>query len=484
MKYIYTFVFLFILSSNLWSQRLVSFEYLSTTSSAILNGQISVLNAINDVDLYSVVYMTPDVLGNEHEASGLVCVPVVDQTTSYPLACYQHGTVQGRNDVPSMQAGGHTLTIAFASRGYVVATPDFVGLGISPGVHPYIHADTEASAAVDLLLATQEMMNDPTFENIALNDQLFISGYSQGGHAAMALHRAIELDNAGGFEVTASAPMSGPYSVSDAMVDFTLSGDPYETVSYIGWLTLGYQVAYPNLLAGIELEDVFLPQFIPSVEAFRDENILLNDLNAQMSQLLLDSVGSVTPVNTLRPEIADALFNDPDHPLSQALADNDVFDWAPLAPTNLYYCMGDDQVTFRNATLAAEVMTANGSDQVTAIQLDLGFPLNHGGCVLPASLATINFFDGFRMSSSTNDQQDENIEIFYAENFLHVDLTEASTSSARLDIYSMSGISAVSISEVFGESRHNLDGIESGVYFVVLSNGNGILKSQKITISK
>ena len=484
MKYIYTFILLFLLTSNGWSQRLVSFEFLSTTPRSDLNQQLPILRATNDVDLYRVIYMTPDALGIDHEASGLVCVPVVDQATTYPLACYQHGTVQGRNDVPSMEAGGHTLTIAFCARGYVVATPDFVGLGISPGVHPYVHADTEASAAVDLLLATQEMMNDPTFDNIVLNDQLFISGYSQGGHAAMALHRAIELDNAGGFEVTASAPMSGPYSVSDAMVDFTLSGDPYETVSYIGWLTLGYQVAYPNLLAGFELEDVFLPQFIPSVEAFRDETILLNDLNSQMSQLLLDSVGSVTPVNTLRPEIADALINDPDHPLSQALADNDVFDWAPQAPTNLYYCMGDEQVTFRNATLAAGVMTANGSDQVTALQMDVGFPLTHGGCVLPASLATINFFDGFRMTSSTIDQEDEDISIFFADNLLHVDLTEASTTSARLDIYNTTGISAASISEVSGESRHSLDGIESGFYFVVLSNGNRILKSEKIAISK
>ncbi len=484
MKYIYTLVLLSLLCSNSWSQRLVSFEYLSTTERGELNQQLPILRAINDIDLYSVVYLTADALGNEHEASGLVCVPVVEQATSYPLACFQHGTVQGRNDVPSMEAGGHLLTIAFSSRGYVVATPDFVGLGISPGVHPYVHADTEASAAVDLLTATHEMMNDPTFDNIVLNDQLFISGYSQGGHAAMALQRSIELDNAGGFEVTASAPMSGPYSVSDAMVDFTLSGDPYETVSYIGWLTLGYQVAYPNLLAGFELEDVFLPQFIPSVEAFRDETILLDDLNNQMSQLLLDSVGSVTPVNTLLPEIADALINDPDHPLSQALADNDVFDWAPQAPTNLYYCMGDEQVTFRNATLAAEVMTANGSDQVTALQMDAGFPLTHGGCILPASTATLNFFDQFRMTSSTNDQEDENIRIYFADNLLHVDLTDARSTSARLDIYTMTGISATFISEVSGESRHSLDGLESGFYFAVLSNGNTILKSEKIAISK
>ena len=88
------------------------------------------------------------------------------------------------------------------------------------------------------------------------------------------------------------------------------------------------------------------------------------------------------------------------------------------------------------------------------------------------------------MTSSTIDQEDEDISIFFADNLLHVDLTEASTTSARLDIYNTTGISAASISEVSGESRHSLDGIESGFYFVVLSNGNRILKSEKIAISK
>ena len=51
----------------------------------------------------------------------------------------------------------------FAAFGYVVCAPDFVGLGDSPGVHPYVHAKTEASAAIDMLRAARELDADDTF---------------------------------------------------------------------------------------------------------------------------------------------------------------------------------------------------------------------------------------------------------------------------------------------------------------------------------
>jgi acetyl esterase/lipase len=45
----------------------------------------------------------------------------------------------------------------------------------------------------------------------ALDGRLFLTGFSQGGHATMALHRHLESDLPGEFEVTACAPMSGVY---------------------------------------------------------------------------------------------------------------------------------------------------------------------------------------------------------------------------------------------------------------------------------
>ena len=47
--------------------------------------------------------------------------------------------------------------------------------------------------------------------NVALNGQLFLMGYSHGGHVTMALHRELEQYHANEITITASAPMAGAY---------------------------------------------------------------------------------------------------------------------------------------------------------------------------------------------------------------------------------------------------------------------------------
>jgi hypothetical protein len=162
------------------------------------------------IDLHKVWYLTPNIAGKPDTASGLVIFPQVEGIPQ-PLLCYQHGTVDGPADVPSNRAGGWELAGVGAALGYVACTADYLGLGESKGFHPYIHAATEASCAVDLLYATRELAKQLNFP---LKNQLFLTGYSQGGHASMALHRLLEQNYTKDFPVTAAAHLSGPYSVS------------------------------------------------------------------------------------------------------------------------------------------------------------------------------------------------------------------------------------------------------------------------------
>ena len=112
---------------------------------------------------------------------------------------------------PSERRGGWELAGVGAALGYVAVAPDYLGLGESRGFHPYVHAATEASAAIDLLYAAQEFAEKQKFP---LNGQLFLTGYSQGGHASMALHRELERNYSKIFPVSAAAHLSGPYSIS------------------------------------------------------------------------------------------------------------------------------------------------------------------------------------------------------------------------------------------------------------------------------
>lgn len=335
---------------------------------------------------YKVLYNTKDVLGNDHVASGLISVPE-ELDLFLPLIAIQHGTVGSRWDVPSALSGGYEFGLIFSSFGFVSAQADYIGLGESQGIHPYIHAESEATAGRDLLRAARELVVDL---DITLNDQIFLTGYSQGGHASMSLHKMLETEFSSEFEVTAASHMSGPYSVSEVMQDFTLGDENYFTPAYLAWVTLSMKAAYPSQLMEFSIEDIFKPQYIDPINRFINEEINLWDLNTIIISELVEDVGTVTPKDMLTDGFFDLINSDEAHPFNVALGLQDVYDWAPIAPTRLMYCSADEQVSYENALLAEMVMTENGANDVVAIQN--GINLDHSECVTPAVTRTLAFF--------------------------------------------------------------------------------------------
>ena len=96
----------------------------------------------------------------------------------------------------------------YAAQGFVVVAPNYAGYDKSPlPYHPYLNAEQQSSDMVDALTAARKALKDLGTTD---SGKLFITGYSQGGHVAMATHRALQ---SAGQTVTASAPMSGPYAL-------------------------------------------------------------------------------------------------------------------------------------------------------------------------------------------------------------------------------------------------------------------------------
>jgi len=388
------------------AQTLVNYELLETVEKEDISAEYGVA-AQTSLEHYKMEYTTVDLNGELDTASGLVSVPV-SRDFIFPLLLHLHGTVDGPTDVPSNLAGGFQIAEILSSYQFIGLSPDYLGLGSSRGLHPYVHADSEASATLDMMLAFNEMADEL---NIHMNDQIFITGYSQGGHAAMAIHRELEQNHANDYTVTAASHMSGPYSISEKMVDYTLGEDEYFFVAYLASVALTMRNAYPELGMQYAMSDLFKSNYLEPMERYANGEIGLFDLNAELIVLLGNDVGMVTPKDMLKEDILDALLNDPSHPLSMALADNDVYDWAPLAPTRLLYCTADDQVTFENALLAEEVMKANGAASVVAI--NQGEDLNHGTCVNPSVESTLLFFILKRVVSvfSNTDELTQNSKI-------------------------------------------------------------------------
>lgn len=331
------------------------------------------------VSAWRVLYSTVDPHGNPIRASALVVAPSAG-TTPVPLVSYQHGTVTERDDVPSRLNGEADLGLVLASARYLVVMPDLLGLGDSPGFHPYHHADSTATAVVDALRATRSSLAELS---VAWNNQLFLLGYSQGGHATLAAQRTLESEHADEFTLTASAPMAGAYDLSGTTLNDFLSTrqppNPYYYPYILSMLVEVYGVAG-------SLGDLLQAPYDTTIPPL---------LNGEHSGGVINAALPPHPLDALKPELVEALRNEPNHPLRLALQDNDLHTgWVPQTPTRLYHCAGDRDVLPANTDVALASFTAAGATQVTKV--DPFFLANHSTCAPLALLQAKVWFDGLR----------------------------------------------------------------------------------------
>lgn len=383
MKRILLFLILFVSFNVVRGQNLVSAEFKGSFSKQELIDNTQNLLIQNGISFYKIVYTTTDIKGQETNASGLLVIPDLEEV-EMPLLSYQHGTTFSDDAVPSELGIYASFPFNFGGFGYVVAAQDYLGYGESSGFHPYVHADTEASSGIDMLFAVREFA---TQMNLSMNDQLFISGYSQGGHAAMAVHREIEQNFSNDFTVTASAPMSGPYSISGEMKKVMLSDEVFSFPSYLPNTILAFNEAN-NLFE--KVEEYFKIPYSTFINQFYNGAISLQTLDDNLRLFLNTNVGGAIPKYMLQDSIIEAVINQPDHPLNIAQKENDVYDWVPQAPTRLFYCMADDQVIYRNSIVADSVMNLRGAPDVEAKDIDS--ELTHVDCAPPAGFETLLFF--------------------------------------------------------------------------------------------
>lgn len=368
--------------SSLQAQYLVSTELVSTYTAEELNF-VPGMTTEFDIEFYKIIYNTIDAVGEPTIASGAFSRPVSDVCTHFPLAIYNHGTTLNKEDVPSRDNSEAQISKFMGGIGYYSLAPDYVGMGDGPGLHPYVHAESEATAGVDMIRAVREFL---TSLGETDNGEVLITGYSQGGHAAMALHKYIEdnslLDE---FNVIINAPGSGPYNMSGSQSETILSGQPYTNPGYIVYALSSYELAYGNIYSSYS-EVLQSPYDGIVVPYFNGNNTTLNmgSLNPQLPQLITD---------LMTPAYYNAFESDMSHPFRVALADNDNFDWTPERAIRMFYCTLDEQVAYTNATDALDAMTLNGAPDVTAVELG---PLDHSNCFLPAMLGAVNIFNALR----------------------------------------------------------------------------------------
>jgi hypothetical protein len=352
---------------------------LEATIALTAAGAIPAFTPRYDVQGYAVSYRTPGLDGQLTTATGAVYIPL-GAPTALPVVAYMHGTVTNRLSVPSnpLVQEGQLFGTAFGSDGAVVVMPDYLGLGGNPGPQLYLHQQTHASAAIDLLRAARTLTD--RLNVVTDRRNLFVTGYSQGGGVAMGVLRELEKNHATEFPVIGAAPMSGPYDLSGTVRTALLLNPPYPPA-----------VGYAALIAGsmatvyqLPLSNLVVAGALPTTTAMLNGTVT----DAQLATL------PRTPRDLLVPAFLGKISLDTNDLFWQALKDNDTYDWVPKAPVRLYYGGADIDVPPQNALTAQGIMRARGATTVSAV--NVGATLTHGTAVLPATIAAKRFLDSLR----------------------------------------------------------------------------------------
>ena len=372
------------------------------------------------VDFHYFHYQTVGGKNETTTASGAIMAPTGGTGCSgaRPILVYTHGTASTKaynianiTDATN-EAWQESALIAafFAAHGYIVVASNYAGYDSSPlTYHPYLNADAQSQDVINALKAARTALTNGLPSGDSDNGKLFITGYSQGGHVAMATHRAME---AAGMTVTAAAPMSGPYAMlafGDAAIAYSTPG--LGGTIYYPMIVNSYQQSYGNVYQSPT--DIFsstyatgidtlipgqytfttlvtagkLPQFAvfdvntpgtgtepssgnPEIDAilaqpsaaanpianlgFGDPFLFTNSLRITYAEdALATPDGFIPSPTTLLPPTATPALG-----IRADLQKNDLRGWTPKAPVMLCGGMNDPEVFYKINTLAMKALWA------------------------------------------------------------------------------------------------------------------------------
>ena len=215
-----------------------------------------------DVSVVALNYDTPGAKpGETSNSSAGLLVPVGTDPACrgpFPLLAYARGTEvnKPRTMASGTDAETRSLAAVFASQGYLVVATDYLGFAKSAyPFHPYLHADSEASAVIDSIRAARAYA---AASSLPLSGRVMLYGYSQGGHSSLATQKAIETDPnvSGEIRLAAAGHGAAPAALSTALRSGAeIVGGQY----FIPFLITAWQKVYGDVYS--DASQVFRPPY-------------------------------------------------------------------------------------------------------------------------------------------------------------------------------------------------------------------------------
>ena len=337
--------------SHRYKDRLTTTQ-LTARLNSILPNSDSLIHPKYDVIVYRIFYKTHDYKNNEITASGLVYIPEI-KDYSVPLVCYQHGTAIQKQEVPSITAdiNYYVPFIMAIETGTLVCAADYIGLGFSDSLHHFYEPTEEANAVVDMLGSVQILLNK-TYRPLRFNSDIFLMGYSQGGHATLAAQRKLETKYPNQFHVVASAPMASWFALEKSSQLNILK----DSVSF------SFSGAYAFLINSLQTTQQIYPSYA---------SVFVRPYDS-LTNVLFDGTKTIGYIdtkypdyfyNTLQPSFRNEIRNNTSNIFLQAVKKYDVInDWIPKAPTRFYHSITDEIAFYENSEIAYNTFKQKGGN--------------------------------------------------------------------------------------------------------------------------
>jgi hypothetical protein len=347
---------------------------------------------ITEVDGVKVTYGALNVGGVPVTVSGGIAIPETD--TPKGIILFFHGTTVQRSVVPSNfvtdtnpngDSDGMLLGATWASQGYIVVMPDYIGLGddvVNP--HPYVVYDKEnAQSGLAMVKAVRDSLADKN------RLPLYITGYSEGGAYALEAGHRMQSNSryASALNVTLKnvTPISGAFDLTGSQLPFLFdnvqsTGPPWFVLNPIT-TALGKPYLSADLALSFSIYDSIAPTVIMASGFYNCANAIKSQCgddgtltglyyqqmtlsNTAITLLVVSQAGQVGYglSNSISP-LLTATYNqqlmdqDPTNPLYAALLAADTYLFVPKFPLALVSLQMDSVVTRVNSDVAYIYMT-------------------------------------------------------------------------------------------------------------------------------
>jgi len=326
-------------------------KILTTDTPQFAGVKVTYTPATNAVRLYRVTYQSvvPERGNKPITATGLIAVPDT-KATAFPMVSYQHGTVYGKQEVPSFpeQSPETQLMIAqFAGQGYLVIGADYFGMGSSTEPEGYLVKGSHQQATYDMVVASRAVLAD-----LKLSDtKLFLSGWSQGGFVTLAMLEKLE---AAGMKVAAATTASAPadaFAAFEGFLNFPRKIDAswIPTIFILSAFSFENYYGVPGLARALLTEETYENARKAYLREPFDQAAIPTDLK-----------------KLIRPDYFDTQYF-ANSAYGRIVAQTQAYRWVVKTPVRTYYGLTDEAIRTELGQLPMTWQKAMGNDKIEAV---------------------------------------------------------------------------------------------------------------------